>query len=49
MNCRRCHHLSQAHESSNDSDSLMKLGKCSIPGCTCRQYLEFEQLDEELL
>ena len=50
MNCKRCHHVAQIHESSVKNDSLMRLGKCTIPGCTCKQYLDsIEYLDEELL
>ncbi|WKT57818.1 hypothetical protein QVH35_11040 [Candidatus Nitrosotenuis chungbukensis] len=50
MNCKRCHHIAQIHESSTQSDSLMRLGKCAIPGCTCKQYLDsIERIDDELL
>jgi len=50
MNCKRCHHIAQIHESSMKSSSLMKLGRCAIPGCTCRQYVDsIEELDEDLL
>ncbi|MEM3143995.1 MAG: hypothetical protein QXW91_05150 [Candidatus Nitrosotenuis sp.] len=50
MNCKRCHHVPQIHEYSKDSSSLMKLGRCSIPDCTCIQYVDsIEVLDEELL
>ncbi|MEO9308856.1 MAG: hypothetical protein ABI337_01005 [Nitrososphaera sp.] len=49
MNCKRCHHAPYAHTPSKESSSLVKLGRCSIPHCTCKQYVEFEQLDEELL
>jgi len=50
MNCKRCHHVAQIHESSTQSDSLMRLGKCAIPGCPCKQYLDsIEQIDDDLL
>ncbi|MFM7862254.1 MAG: hypothetical protein ACKO7Y_05890 [Candidatus Nitrosotenuis sp.] len=49
MNCKRCHHVRQAHEESKN-DSFLKLGKCAIPGCPCRQFVEsIEKLDEELM
>jgi len=42
--------MEQAHEESDDSSSLMKLGGCKIPQCTCKQYLDtIEKLDEDLL
>ncbi len=50
MNCDRCHHTDKAHCESPDSDSLMRLGGCQIPGCTCRQYADgIKKIDEELL
>ena len=50
MNCSRCHHTNEAHIESRESTSLMKLGKCQIPTCTCQQYKEaIEQIDEDLL
>jgi len=50
MNCRRCHHTDQAHETSENNPSLAKAGKCLIPQCTCRQYLDtIEDIDEDLL
>ncbi|MCY4491534.1 MAG: hypothetical protein OXC46_08755 [Thaumarchaeota archaeon] len=50
MNCKRCHHTDQTHIPANDSQSIVKLGKCKITGCTCRQYLEpIEKIDEDLL
>ena len=53
MNCQRCHHTDEAHRNSAQSTSLMKLGQCQIPACTCMQYLDsikkhFE-LEKELL
>lgn len=50
MNCKRCHHTDEVHVPSNESTSLMKIGKCQIPNCTCQQYLEpIQKIDEELL
>ena len=50
MNCKRCHHTDQAHMDSQESASILKLGKCQIPSCTCSQYLDaMKQIDEELL
>ena len=50
MNCERCHHTDKAHSESQESDSLMKLGKCQITGCTCDQYLDsIKKIDEDLL
>ncbi len=50
MNCQRCHHTDEAHVPSDSSESLLKLGKCLIPGCTCQQYLDaIKQIDEDLL
>ena len=50
MNCRRCHHTDDAHETSENSPSLAKAGKCLIPQCTCNQYLDaIEEIDEDLL
>ncbi|MGQ0606508.1 MAG: hypothetical protein ACT4OD_06125 [Candidatus Nitrosotenuis sp.] len=50
MNCKRCHHVAQIHEESQKSSSLLRLGKCSIPECTCLQFVEsIDQLDEDLM
>jgi hypothetical protein len=50
MNCRLCHHTDEAHISSDGSESLMKVGKCKIPTCTCQQYVDpIHQIDEDLL
>ena len=50
MNCQRCHHTDKAHVESKESDSIMKLGKCQIPDCTCRQYMDgIQKIDEDLL
>lgn len=50
MNCRRCHHTDEAHVPDSQSSSMIKMGRCTIPTCTCGQYVEpFESIDEELL
>jgi len=50
MNCKRCHHTNEAHVSSNENKSLMRAGKCNIPSCTCKQYLDpIEEIDEDLM
>lgn len=50
MNCIRCHHTDQAHILSKESASLLKLGSCKIPDCTCKQYLDaIKEIDEEML
>ena len=39
-----------AHAESPDGDSLVGLGGCTIPDCTCAQYLDgIERIDEDLL
>ncbi len=49
MNCVRCHHTDESHEST-ENDSLVKRGKCMIPTCHCRQYSDaIKKIDEELL
>ena len=49
MNCVRCHHVDEAHESI-ENDSLVKRGKCMIPTCDCKQYSDaIKKIDEELL
>ncbi len=49
MNCRLCHHIDEAHESSKENESLMKVGKCKIPTCTCQQYVDpIQKIDEDL-
>ena len=38
------------HADSNENTSILKLGRCQIPQCTCVQYLDtMEKIDEELL
>jgi len=50
MNCRLCHHTNEVHTYSEENDSLMKVGKCKIPTCTCQQYLDpIQKIDEDLL
>ncbi|MGQ0795909.1 MAG: hypothetical protein ACT4N5_06990 [Nitrosopumilaceae archaeon] len=50
MNCRRCHHIDSAHEILKDGPSIIQAGKCLIPNCNCKQYLDaIEKIDEELL
>lgn len=50
MNCHRCHHIQEAHIPSEQSRSLLKLGKCQIPTCTCQQYLDaIQEIDEDLV
>lgn len=42
--------MDEAHVHSNDSQSIVKLGRCKITDCTCRQYLEpIQRIDEDLL
>ena len=49
MNCIRCHHTDEAHETT-DNDSLLKRGKCMIPTCHCKEYSDaIKKIDEELL
>jgi hypothetical protein len=50
MNCNLCHHTDEAHNSSDKNESLMKVGKCQIPTCTCQQYVDpIKKIDEDLL
>ena len=50
MNCRLCHHTDEAHTTSHATESLMKLGECTVPTCTCKQYVEpIQKIDEDLL
>ena len=34
MNCVRCHHTDEAHETTSN-DSLLQRGRCMIPSCSC--------------
>jgi len=50
MNCKRCHHTDEIHTLNEESNSLIKAGKCQIPNCTCQQYLDpIQEIDEDLL
>ena len=49
MNCVRCHHADEAHETS-DNNSLLKRGRCMIPSCECVEYSDaIKKIDEDLL
>ena len=49
MNCVRCHHTDEAHETS-DNNSLLKRGRCMIPSCDCVKYSDaIKKIDEDLL
>jgi len=49
MNCIRCHHTDEAHETA-DNGSLLKRGKCMIPSCDCTEYSDvIKKIDEDLL
>ena len=49
MNCVKCHHTDEAHETS-DNNSLLKCGKCMIPSCECIKYSDaIKKIDEDLL
>ena len=50
MNCKRCHHTDQIHITNHESNSIIKVGKCQIPSCTCQQYVDpIQEIDEDLL
>ena len=51
LNCIRCGHVHHAHDIfANSSKSLLKVGKCLVPGCECPQYVDkIETIDEDLL
>lgn len=51
MNCIRCGHTHHAHDIfTSNSESLLKVGKCLVPGCECKQYVDkIETIDEDLL
>ena len=49
MNCVRCHHTDEAHETT-DNDSLLKRGRCMIPSCYCKEYSDaIKKIDEDLI
>lgn len=51
VNCIRCRHTHQVHDfKSAGTDSLLRVGKCLVPGCECSQYVDkIEKIDEDLL
>jgi hypothetical protein len=50
MNCTRCHHTDEVHIPNEDSNSIIKVGRCQIPTCTCQQFLDpIQKIDEDLL
>lgn len=50
MNCKKCHHTQEAHESSEKSKSLVKSGKCLVTTCVCNEFIDpIERIDEELM
>jgi hypothetical protein len=51
MNCLRCHHTHIAHDfNTAGTDSILRVGKCLVPGCNCLQYVDkIEKIDEDLL
>ncbi|HEY7506506.1 MAG TPA: hypothetical protein VH621_02770 [Nitrososphaera sp.] len=51
MNCLRCHHTHQAHDFNTlGTDSILRVGGCLVPGCSCLQYVDkIEKIDEDLL
>ncbi|WP_158385203.1 hypothetical protein [Candidatus Nitrososphaera evergladensis] len=51
MNCLQCHHTYQAHEKNSPrASSILRVGKCLVPGCDCTQYVDkIETIDEDLL
>ena len=49
MNCIRCHHTDEAHETTSN-DSLLQRGKCMIPSCDCTKFSDLiKKIDEDLL
>ena len=49
MNCVRCHHTDEAHETTSN-DSLLQRGKCMIPSCGCTKFFDaIKKIDEDLL
>ncbi len=50
MNCKHCHHTYEIHKSSGKNKSILKVGKCQIPSCSCQQYVDpIKEIDEDLL
>ena len=49
MNCVRCHHTDEAHETSSN-DSLLQRARCMIPSCGCTEFSDaIKKIDEDLL
>ena len=49
MNCVRCHHTDEAHETTSN-DSLLQRGRCMIPSCDCIKFSDaIKKIDEDLL
>ena len=49
MNCIRCHHADEAHETTSN-DSLLQRGRCMIPACDCTKFSDvIKKIDEDLL
>ena len=49
MNCKKCHHTDEVHLPI-DNMSLLNIGKCLIPSCTCKQFtIPIDKIDEDLL
>ena len=49
MNCMRCHHTDEAHETTSN-DSLLQRGRCIIPSCDCTKFSDtIKKIDEDLL
>ena len=49
MNCVRCHHTDEAHETTSN-DSLLQRGRCTIPSCGCTKFSDaIKKIDEDLL
>ncbi len=50
MNCKRCHHTDEVHARDDNSRSIIRMGRCKIPFCTCRQYVDpIREIDEDAL
>ena len=49
MNCVKCHHTDEAHETTSN-DSLLQRGRCMIPSCDCIKFSDaIKKIDEDLL
>lgn len=51
MNCLECHHSHRTHEFvKGETNSILQVGRCLVPGCECQQYIDnIEKIDEDLL